>query len=118
MVEMMDEDRKEYNMAFPKNFYWGGATAANQFEGAWDADGRGDTVIDHYALGKRGGTRRFTEEYDDTLVYPSHTGSDFYHHYAEDIALLKELGINMFRQEKKQNRIQKELSFIITFFKN
>ena len=53
MVEMMDEDRKEYNMAFPKNFYWGGATAANQFEGAWDADGRGDTVIDHYALGKQ-----------------------------------------------------------------
>ena len=47
----MDEDRKEYNMAFPKNFYWGGATAANQFEGAWDADGRGDTVIDHYAKG-------------------------------------------------------------------
>ena len=85
---MMNGERKEYNMAFPKNFYWGGATAANQFEGAWDADGRGDTVVDHYALGKRGGTRRFTEQYDDTLVYPSHTGSDFYHHYAEDIDLL------------------------------
>lgn len=93
----MNGERKEYNMAFPKNFYWGGATAANQFEGAWDADGRGDTVVDHYALGKRGGTRRFTEQYDDTLVYPSHTGSDFYHHYAEDIDLMKELGINMFR---------------------
>ena len=88
MAEMMNGERKEYNMAFPKNFYWGGATAANQFEGAWDADGRGDTVVDHYALGKRGGTRRFTEQYDDTLVYPSHTGSDFYHHYAEDIDLM------------------------------
>ena len=94
MAEMMNGERKEYNMAFPKNFYWGGATATNQFEGAWDADGRGDTVVDHYALGKRGGTRRFTEQYDDTLVYPSHTGSDFYHHYAEDIDLMKELGIN------------------------
>lgn len=39
MAEMMNGERKEYNMAFPKNFYWGGATAANQFEGAWDADG-------------------------------------------------------------------------------
>lgn len=68
MAEMMNGERKEYNMAFPKNFYWGGATAANQFEGAWDADGRGDTVVDHYALGKRGGTRRFTEQYDDTAL--------------------------------------------------
>ena len=105
MAGMMNGERKEYNMAFPKNFYWGGATAANQFEGAWDADGRGDTVVDHYALGKRGGTRRFTEQYDDTLVYPSHTGSDFYHHYAEDIDLMKELGINMFRMSISWSRL-------------
>lgn len=28
-------------MSFPKNFYWGGATAANQIEGAYNVDGRG-----------------------------------------------------------------------------
>ena len=29
------------DMAFPKDFYWGGATAANQLEGAWNEDGKG-----------------------------------------------------------------------------
>ena len=31
---------------FPENFLWGGACAANQFEGAWDADGKGASVPD------------------------------------------------------------------------
>ena len=31
---------------FPKNFLWGGATAANQFEGGYDADGKGLSVPD------------------------------------------------------------------------
>ena len=34
-------------MSFPKEFLWGGATAANQCEGAWDLDGRGESVADH-----------------------------------------------------------------------
>ena len=33
-------------VVFPKGFYWGGATAANQFEGAWDVDGRGPAETD------------------------------------------------------------------------
>ncbi|MGA9518117.1 MAG: family 1 glycosylhydrolase, partial [Trichococcus sp.] len=28
-------------LKFPENFLWGGATAANQYEGAYDADGKG-----------------------------------------------------------------------------
>ena len=31
---------------FPENFFWGGATAANQCEGAWDVDGRGPAKTD------------------------------------------------------------------------
>lgn len=31
---------------FPKGFFWGGATAANQYEGGWDADGRGPVMTD------------------------------------------------------------------------
>ena len=32
--------------AFPSTFLWGGATAANQFEGGYDADGKGLSVPD------------------------------------------------------------------------
>ena len=33
-------------MSFPKNFLWGGATAANQYEGGWQEGGRGIAVHD------------------------------------------------------------------------
>ena len=33
-------------MAFKKDFLWGGACVANQFEGAWDIDGKGISVSD------------------------------------------------------------------------
>ena len=39
-------------MAFPKNFLWGGATAANQCEGAWDVDGKGLSTVDVIPFGE------------------------------------------------------------------
>ena len=33
-------------MGFPKGFFWGGATAANQYEGGYKEDGRGVTTLD------------------------------------------------------------------------
>ena len=33
-------------MAFKEGFLWGGATAANQCEGAWNVDGRGPALTD------------------------------------------------------------------------
>ena len=38
-------------MAFPKNFLWGGAVAANQCEGAWNVGGKGMTVSDTVTAG-------------------------------------------------------------------
>ncbi len=39
-------------MGFPKDFLWGGATAANQYEGAYDVDGRGLSNVDLLPVGK------------------------------------------------------------------
>ena len=39
-------------MGFPKNFLWGGATAANQCEGGYNEGGRGLANVDLMPLGK------------------------------------------------------------------
>ena len=49
-------------MAFPKDFLWGGAVAANQCEGAWSLHGKGESVPDHITAGSRSEPRRITAE--------------------------------------------------------
>ncbi|MBK0038835.1 MULTISPECIES: glycoside hydrolase family 1 protein [unclassified Enterococcus] len=94
---------------FPKNFLWGGATAANQIEGATREAGKGWTTSD---------TSKFIEDpqkrmqqmlapmttqkvlealEDDEGLYPKRYGIDFYNRYKEDIALLAEMGFKTFR---------------------
>lgn len=92
-------------MSFPKGFYWGGATAANQVEGAWNEDGKLDSTADHMTLGSRSAAREITDEIDPNKIYPSHKASDFYHHYKEDIALFAEMGMNMYRMSVNWSRI-------------
>ena len=74
-------------MTFPKGFLWGGATAANQFEGGWDMDGKGPSVPDHIRGGTVSAPRLWDKQIDPEIYYPSHEATDFYHHYEEDIAL-------------------------------
>ena len=47
-------------MGFSKDFMWGGATAANQCEGAWGRDGKGVSVADICTGGKFGQSKRIT----------------------------------------------------------
>ena len=76
------------NKSFPSNFFWGGATAANQFEGAWNTDGKGISISDVMTNGTHSTPRRITPVIDEkNYYYPSHEAVDFYHHYKEDIAL-------------------------------
>ena len=44
---------------FPKDFLWGGATAANQCEGAWNEDGKGISIADVLTCG---GLAKYTAE--------------------------------------------------------
>ena len=64
-----------------KDFLWGGATAANQFEGAWNEDGKGPSVSDMCTGGTKTTSKWITSTIQDDLHYPSHEASDFYHHY-------------------------------------
>ncbi|MFC9709766.1 6-phospho-beta-glucosidase [Paenibacillus sp. NPDC056933] len=87
--------------AFPENFLWGGATAANQLEGAYLKGGKGLTTVDLIPTG----ANRFpiamgkldSYEPQDGEFYPSHEAIDFYHRYKEDIALFAEMGFKCLR---------------------
>ncbi|OCN06204.1 6-phospho-beta-glucosidase [Erysipelotrichaceae bacterium MTC7] len=96
---------KEKNMTFPKSFYWGGATSANQIEGAWDVDGKGESTADHMSAGSLTSLRQYTKEIKKDIYYPSHEAIDFYHRYKEDIALFAEMGFKMYRLSINWSRI-------------
>lgn len=84
-------------MKFPDNFLWGGAVAAHQCEGGWDADGKGVGVPDVITNGSHTVPRRVDPSLNPDLFYPTHEAIDFYHHYEEDIALFAEMGFKVFR---------------------
>ncbi|MEG3634196.1 GH1 family beta-glucosidase [Micromonospora palythoicola] len=83
-------------LRFPDNFLWGAATAAYQIEGAVRDDGRGPSIWDTFSRtpGK---------------VHAGHTGDvacDHYHRYADDVALMAELGLQAYRFSVSWPRIQ------------
>lgn len=74
-------------MAFPNDFVWGAAAAAYQIEGAAREDGKGPSVWDMFV--KKPG-----------VIWHGHDGEiacDHYHRYAEDVALMKSIGLQGYR---------------------
>ncbi|MCD8196398.1 MAG: glycoside hydrolase family 1 protein [Lachnospiraceae bacterium] len=90
---------------FKKDFLWGGATAANQYEGAWDIDGKGPSISDMCTNGSHITPKRVTPILEEGTLYPSREATDFYHHYKEDIALAAEMGFRCFRMSINWSRI-------------
>ena len=96
-------------MGFPKDFLWGGATAANQCEGGYLEGGRGLANVDITPHGKN----RFpvmlgldhSLDFHEGEFYPAKEGIDFYHHYQEDIKLFGELGFKTYRMSIAWSRI-------------
>ena len=85
---------------FPKNFLWGGATAANQYEGAYREDGKGLSVQDVMPRGIMAPPT--AEPTEDNLKLQ---GIDFYHRYREDIRLFAEMGFRVYRTSIAWSRI-------------
>jgi 6-phospho-beta-glucosidase len=85
---------------FPDGFLWGGATAANQLEGAYDEGGKGPSIQDVMPQGISGPPT--AEPTPENLKLQ---GIDHYHRYAEDIALFAEMGFRTYRFSIAWSRI-------------
>lgn len=103
---------------FPKDFLWGGATAANQFEGGWDEGGKGLSVPDCTSYKSNVMKLSYKEQHmitskdieeamasKDVNKYPKRHGVDFYHHYLEDLDLFAEMGFKVLRLSIQWPRI-------------
>jgi 6-phospho-beta-glucosidase len=90
---------------FPKDFLWGGATAAPQVEGAWNVNGKGASILDHSTNGDHNNPRTVTDKIEEKYFYPSHTGSRQYEYYETDIELFGEMGFKTYRLSINWSRI-------------
>ena len=92
----MNASAKDLAALLPPGFTLGVATAAFQIEGALDEDGRGPSGWDVFAA-KPGA---IVEDHSPAVA------CDHYHRMPEDVALMKELGIDSYRFSLSWSRIQ------------
>ena len=83
-------------VSFPKNFWWGTSTAAYQIEGAWNEDGKGESIWDRFSH-----TPHKIKNGDNGDV-----ACDHYHRYREDLSIMRSLGMTSYRFSIAWTRIQ------------
>ena len=116
-------------MKFDEDFLWGAAVAANQYEGGFQLGNKGMSNTDVLTCGSIDMPRYITYLHSDGTrgkaalrnmgtipddvkfacfddeVYPNHMATDFYHNLKEDIELMKEMGLKVFRFSISWSRI-------------
>ncbi|WP_313073476.1 6-phospho-beta-glucosidase [Lacrimispora sp.] len=92
-------------MNIRQDFLWGGATAANQYEGAFLEGGKGLSIADVEKGSRHGISREVHDSVKEGNYYPSHEAVDFYHRYKEDIELFAQMGFKCFRMSINWPRI-------------
>jgi beta-glucosidase len=83
------------SVSFPKDFIWGASTSAYQIEGAWNEDGKGESIWDRFA-------------HTPGRIKNADTGdvaADHYHRYQEDVDLMKTIGLGAYRFSLAWTRI-------------
>jgi beta-glucosidase len=94
--EQREEGDDVSPIRFPEGFHWGAATASYQIEGAWNEDGKGESIWDRFA-------------HTPGRIKNGDTGDvacDSYHRWPEDVALLREMNLTSYRFSIAWPRIQ------------
>jgi beta-glucosidase len=88
LAEAFQSDPELTKLMFGSSFQWGITTSAFQTEGAWNTDGKGESIWD-----------RFTHEHVSRIKDRSNAdiSTDFYHYYKNDISLINDLNFKNFR---------------------
>ncbi|MBF5033533.1 beta-glucosidase [Micromonospora sp. ANENR4] len=94
--ERTTDPEPDRGLRFPDGFAWGAATSAYQIEGAAKEDGRGESVWDTFS-------------HTPGRIRNGDTGdvaADHYHRYAQDLDLMRDLGLRSYRFSISWPRIQ------------
>lgn len=92
------DNENHFTVKLPEGFTWGAATAAYQIEGAWDEDGKGESIWDRFS-------------HTPGMIETSETGDvacDHYHRWREDIQLVRKIGLKAYRFSVAWTRILPE----------
>ncbi len=90
------QDGTQGEVTFPKGFLWGSATASYQVEGAWNIDGRGESIWDRFSHAPGNVKGGWTGD----------VACDDYHRFPEDLAIMKQMNLRSYRYSIAWPRIQ------------
>lgn len=97
-MTFVEKKREALSLRFPKDFVWGTATSAYQVEGAANDGGRGPSIWDTFCETPGKVANGETGEF----------ACDHYQRYAEDIALMAEMGVSAYRLSISWSRIMSD----------